>query len=72
MTLFDLFDANMDALKTLGSRAVAEARRDGVAAYYMDPALGAGLVRELPDGTRERLERAGGEFVVVARYGPRA
>lgn len=71
MTLFDLLDANMDAVKAVGSRAVAQARRDGVPACYMDPALGAGLVRVLPDGTRERFHHADGEIVVVARYGPR-
>ena len=72
MTLFDLLDANMHAVEAVGDRAVAEARRAGVAAYYVDPALGAGIVRELPDGTRERFEHADGTRIIVARYGPRS
>lgn len=72
MTLFELLDANMHAVEAVGVRAVAAARRAGVPAYYVDPALGAGIVRELPDGTRERFERAAGRRVIVARYGPRS
>ena len=71
MTLFDLLDANMDAVRAVGGQALAQARCSGVPACYMDPELGAGLVREMPDGTRERFHRVDGEVIVIARYGPR-
>jgi hypothetical protein len=38
----------------------------------MDPSLCDGIIREMPDGTRQRVELKNGEEVVVETFGPRA
>lgn len=55
----------------MGEVAIAKARRAGVPAVYKEPALGPGLIREMPDGTRERFERREGKVVVLERLAPR-
>lgn len=71
MILTKLIRENAEAISQIGVRALEEARQAGVPAYYMNPSLGDGIVRELPDGTRERIERRGGQAVVVETYAPR-
>jgi hypothetical protein len=71
MNLTKLIRENAEAIKQVGARALEEARQAGVPAYYMDPALGPGIVREMPDGTRERIERRQGRDVIVETYDPR-
>ena len=44
-----------EELRTMGWRAVEEARRAGVPAYFMKPDLGEGIIRRMPDGTLERV-----------------
>jgi hypothetical protein len=72
MILTKLIRENAEAIRQVGTRALEEARQAGVPAYYMDPSLGEGVVREMPDGTRERIERRDGRDVVVETYGPRS
>jgi hypothetical protein len=40
-----------------------------VPAHYVDPALGDGIIREMPDGTRQRVDLNDGEEVVVETFG---
>ena len=72
MILTRLVRENAEAVRQVGARALEEAKQAGVPAYYMDPSLGDGTIREWLDGTRERVERRDGEDAVVATYGPRA
>lgn len=60
-----------EAILQAGARAVEEARQAGAPAYYMDRSLGDGIIREMPDGTRERIRCHEGEDVVVESYGPK-
>lgn len=71
MILTKLIRENAEAISQVGVRALEEAKQAGVPAYYMDPSLGDGIIRELPDGTRERIERQDGRDVVTEAYGPR-
>ena len=71
MTLHELLESRKKDFEQMGERAIESARRVGVPAYYIEPALGQGIIRELPDGTRERMERNGSRRVVVECYGPR-
>lgn len=71
MILTKLIRENAEAISQVGVRALEEAKHAGVPAYYMDPSLGDGIIRELPDGTRERVERRNGWDVVTETYGPR-
>ncbi|MEH3120276.1 MAG: hypothetical protein PGN25_22515 [Methylorubrum populi] len=70
MILFDKLRRNVDAIRHMGVEAIEEAKRLGVPSHYVDPAVGDGIVREWPDGTRQRLRRSEGR-VVVEPVGPR-
>ena len=70
MMLSKLITERAEAIRQVGARALEEARQAGVPAYYMDRSLGDGIIREMPDGTRERIQRHVGEDVVVETYGP--
>ena len=72
MVLFEKIRENADAIRQIGERAIQEARRLGVPYHYMDPSLCDGIIREMPDGTRQRVELKNGEEVVVETFGPRA
>ena len=52
MMLFEHVKESAEALKASGREAIAEAHAAGVPAYYIDAG---GIVRELPDGTRDRF-----------------
>jgi hypothetical protein len=72
MMIFEKARENAEAIKQGGARAIAEAKLAGVPAYYLDAALGDALIKELPDGTRQRIEVIDGEDVVVESLGPKA
>jgi hypothetical protein len=57
MVLFDKARQNAEALRQVGERALADARKAGVPVYYMDDAFGDDIIREFPDGHRERIPR---------------
>lgn len=69
MVLFDKVRQNADALRQVGERALAEARKAGVPVYYMDDAFGDDIIREFPDGHRDRIVRGehGGNIPIGAR-----
>ncbi len=71
MVLFDKFGKNADAICRVGERAVREAKELGVPCHYMDPSLCDGIIREMPDGTRQHVELKDGVEIVVETFGPR-
>ena len=55
-------------LRTMGWRAIEQARRAGVPAYFMKPELGDGIIRRLPDGTLHRVRiLPSGEVSVIEK-----
>lgn len=62
---------NADEVGKTGEYALRDARRAGVAAYYSNPALGAGIVKEMPDGSRFLILVNGDEDVVLETLTPR-
>lgn len=54
-----------EAINTAGERAIQRAKRVGAPVYYMDAAIGEGIIRELPDGSRQRVAISDGEDVVL-------
>jgi predicted Fe-Mo cluster-binding NifX family protein len=69
MVLFDKVRQNAEALRQVGERALADARKAGVPVYYMDDAFGDAIIREFPDGHRERIAR--GEQGAITPIGTR-
>ncbi len=54
-----------EAIRTAGRRAIERAKRAGAPVYYMDAAIADGIIREWPDGSRERVEIRDGETVAI-------
>jgi hypothetical protein len=54
-----------DAIRTAGERAIRRAKQAGAPVYYMDAAIADGIIRELPDGSRQRVEIREGEDIVL-------
>jgi hypothetical protein len=72
MMIFEKARENADEIKTGAARAIEEAKKAGAPAYYMDPVLGEGIIKEMPDGTRHRIKLIQGEDVVIETFGPKA
>ena len=64
MLLADWLRQDPDALRQVGVRALADAKRAGVPVYYMEPAFGEDIIWEFPDGPRERMV-AGDDNIVI-------
>ena len=65
VALLENMEKYAEAMRSSGRRAIEQAKRAGVPAYYVDPALGDGIIKELPDGTRQRIQPQGDEDVVI-------
>ena len=63
--MFDKLRENADAIRRVGERAVQEARRLGVPSHHVDATVCAGIIREMPDGSRQRVELRDGREIVV-------
>ncbi len=59
MILFERARKNAAALRSIGAKALDEARQVGKPVRYLDPAYGHDVIREYPDGRRERLTSSG-------------
>jgi hypothetical protein len=69
--LFEKLHENAGAIRRVGECAVAEAKRLGVSSHYMDPSLCDGIIREMPDGTRQHVVLKDKVEVVIETFGPR-
>jgi hypothetical protein len=49
----------------MGERAIERANRAGVPAYFMNPSLGEGIIRRMPDGRLERVRLEAGKFIAI-------
>lgn len=54
-----------EAIRTAGQRAIRRAKLAGAPVYYMDPSISDGIIRELPDGSRQVVEIGDGADVVI-------
>ncbi len=71
MKLSERARENAEAIRNVGLQAIAEARRLGVPVHYMDPTVCDGIIREMPDGTRQHVKRVDGEEIVIDDLPPR-
>jgi len=68
--LLDNADTFAEAIRAAGGRAAADMQRAGVAVYYMDDALSDGIIKEFPDGTRQKVEIGDDEDIVIETLPP--
>jgi hypothetical protein len=62
---------NMPTRSGAPARKRKETLAAGVPVYYIDDRMGAGIIKEMPDGTRFRIEIAAGEQIVTESIAPR-
>ncbi len=65
MRFFDEIAERADALKQVGPQALLEARQANIPVYYMQPEYGDDIIREYPDGHRERISNSNGGTVLA-------
>jgi hypothetical protein len=71
LVVLETLRRNAEAIRQVGQRALDEARSAGVPVYYTDrPAYGDDIIREYPDGRRERMIK--GQDGVVVPISPRS
>lgn len=69
MTLLDLYARKAEAMARIGDQVRADARRTGTTMSYMEATYGDDIIREYPDGRRERLMAGGGVEAIPPRAG---
>ena len=67
MRLFEDMARNADAIRRIGEEVRAEALATGTPISYTEPAYGTDVIREYPDGHRERLMADGSIVAIPAR-----
>ena len=68
--LLENADTYAEAIRSAGARAASHLKRSGIAVYYMDETIADGIIKEFPDGTRQRVEIGAGEDVIVETLPP--
>jgi hypothetical protein len=56
--MLEMLHLDEDEIAKVGVTAIARARAAGVPAYYIDEALGNGIVKAMPDGTVQLIDQA--------------
>ncbi len=68
MRLFEQYARRAEAIGRIGEEVRADARATGTPISYTEPAYGTDVIREWPDGRRERL-KADGSVVAIPGLG---
>jgi hypothetical protein len=69
--LLDVLHQSEERIAQAGPKAIRKALEAGVPVYYLDNALGEGIVKEMPDGTRHLIEVRHGDEIVLQTFAPR-
>jgi hypothetical protein len=67
MIIFEQYARRAEAIGRIGEEVRAEARATGTPISYTEPAYGTDVIREYPDGRRERLKADGSVVAMPAR-----
>lgn len=68
--LLDVLHQDEERIAQAGPKAIKKALEAGVPVYYIDDALGDGIVKEMPDGMRYLIEVDNGEEVILRTFAP--
>jgi hypothetical protein len=69
--LLDILHQDEESIAQAGPKAISKALEAGVPVYYIDRALGDGIVKEMPDGTRHLIEVYDGNEILLQTFAPR-
>jgi hypothetical protein len=67
MVLFECYALSSEAIGRIGEDVRAQARATNTPVSYTDPASGTDVIREYPDGRRERVKADGSVVAVPSR-----
>lgn len=67
MIIFEQYARNADAISRIGEQVRAEARATGTPMSYSEAAYGTDVIREYPDGRRERIKSDGSVVAIPPR-----
>jgi len=70
LDLFVRYQACKDSLRDSARQALREAKASGTPAYYTDPEWPEGIVREMPDGSRQLVKLENGHEMIVMELPP--
>ena len=68
--LIDILRKDEAEIAQVGIKAIERARLAGVPCYFVDPALGEGIVKLMPDGTRHLIDPNEDGDVVLRTFPP--
>jgi len=69
--LLDILHQDEESIAQGGPKAIRKALEAGVPVYYIDRALGDGIIKEMPDGTRHLIEVDDGNEIILQTFAPR-
>jgi hypothetical protein len=69
--LLDVLHQDEENIAQAGPKAIKKALEAGVPVYYIDNALGDGIVKEMPDGKRYLIEVDNGEEIILQTFAQR-
>jgi hypothetical protein len=69
--LLDILHQDEESIAQAGPKVIRKALEAGVPVYYIDRALGDGIVKEMPDGTRHLIEVDDGNEIILQTFAPR-
>jgi hypothetical protein len=67
MILFEQYDRKAEAIGRIGDDVRADAHISNTPISYTEPAYGTDVIREYPDGRRERVKSDGGVITIPPR-----
>ena len=68
--LLELLRKDEAKIAQVGIRAIERARLAGVPCYYIDEALGEGIVKHMPDGVRHLIALGNDTDVILKTFPP--
>jgi hypothetical protein len=66
--LLDVVRQNEERIAQVGPKAIRKALEAGVLVYYLDNALGEGIVKEMPEGTRYLIEVRNSDEIILQTF----
>jgi hypothetical protein len=70
LMMLEMLHLDAAEIAKVGIRAIEKAHAAGVPAYYVDRALGDGIVKAMPDGTLHLIDSTAGDDVVLRTFRP--
>lgn len=68
--LIERLSRDYERIAKVGETAIREARAAGVPVYFIDEAVGPGIIKMMPDGTRHLIDAHEEQDIVIHTFAP--